>query len=484
MFNYNGYFKILFLRNCIFFTLLVLPISANTVKRFNIAISGLMNNNLSMVDKAFLKVGLKSGNDQLLALYELGSFYHLSGNFKKSIDFFNMADNVAHIYEDKALISVNSMRRYASSVLVNDSLMRYEGFSHDKVMSRTLNAVNYIFAGDTEGSRVELRKAEEYQRLNRERHQHKNINSKDSRLIGIAANLSSRLADSDTDLNESVITRTYGRMFDYANNSYHSFENVFTYFFASQIYLAQGEQGIDDAMVSIKRAYELMPHVPSIRSAYLEIARAHSKHAYDDAKMRLRIVNDCSIKDSKNSGSVVVCFATGQVPNMELVKMPFVVSDIVYTLTFPIYNNFNVIQTPLVIQTPTDTVTTTTITDIRCLAIRSLQERMPELIGRSLLSAITKAEIQREMTKHVGSFAGFLAGVAGLSTSSADCRSWLSLPAELQIAKFNLDAGSNKLILQNSNWIESLILDVKAGSNTLILVRSLPGFRRIDVKII
>lgn len=484
MCNYRNYLKILFSKCYIFFLLLTIPLLTHPVKRFNHALTGLVNNNFSMVDKAFLKTGLKTGNDQLLSLYELGSFYYLNGNFKKSADFFNIADTVAHAYEDDAVISMNATRRYSGALLTNDSAIRYEGFSYEKVMSRTLNAVNYLFLGDVEGAQVELRKAEEYQRFNREKHKQKSSNIKSDKLMGNVANLYPNLGGINLSDNESTVNALYGKMFDQVKNVRNSFENAFTYFFASQIYLAQGDRGIDDAMVSIKRAYELMPNVPYIKSSYLDIARAHSQYSYDEARAQLRISRDSSsLSDNKSTGSVVVCFAVGHAPNMESSKISFMISDNIYTLAFPIYNNFDIPQIPLTIRTPSDTIVTTTITDIRCLAIKSLQERMPELIGRNVLGAIVKAELQGKIRESSGSFAGFIASIVSLSTSSADCRSWLSLPAELQIAKFNLNAGSNKVtLLHGYNWTESLTLDIKAGSNTLIWVRSLPGFRRIDTK--
>ena len=118
---------IFFSRCCITFLFLALPILADPVKRFDKALHGLISSNLSIVDKSFLKQGLKSGNDQLLALYELGSFYQMTGNFKKSTEFFNLADAVAHDYESKALISASGVGRYSGAVLMNDSVMRYEG---------------------------------------------------------------------------------------------------------------------------------------------------------------------------------------------------------------------------------------------------------------------------------------------------------------------------------------------------------------------
>jgi len=472
--------KYIFSRCRILFLLLTIPMSANEVKRFNNALDGLVNNNFSMVDKAFLKTGLKSGNDQLLALYELGSFYSLSGNFKQSAHFFDMADSVSNFYESNALISMNAIRRYSSAVLTNDSATRYEGFGYDKVMSRTFNAMNYFFLGDLEGAQVELKKAEEYQRLNREVYKQKKYNNK---LMSTVTDAHPKLHGVDLSYNESVVNAAYDKMFDQVKNISNSFESAFTYFLASQFYLAQGVRGIDDAMVSIKRAYELMPNVPCIQSSYLDIAKSHSWSAYNDAKTKLGLDFDDSISDRRSMGSVVVCFAAGRVPNMELLKIPFMISDNVYTLTFPVYRHFDTPQMPLVIHVSSDVFKTTAITDIRCLAIKSLQERMPELIGRSVLGAIVKAELQSKIREHAGPFAGLIAGVTSLSVPAADCRSWLSLPAELQIAKFNLNVGSNKLMLSHGcDWIETLTLNIKAGCITLIFVRSFPGFRRVDIK--
>ena len=348
-------------------------------------------------------------------------------------------------------------------------------------MSHTLNAINYLFLGDTEGSQVELRKAEEYQVLHRGRHQHKNLNSNKSAIVSKETH--SRSDSKSTDSNEVILANKYREVFDYAKETRNSFDNAFTYYLASQVYLAQGERGIDDALVSIKMAYQLNPLVPDIQTAYIEIARAHSQSAYDKAKKELQIGDDkYPTNNVHTTGSVFVCFEAGSVPRLESVKIPFVISDKLYPIAFPTYNRFNLVQEPLIIRTSTDTIKTTTVADIRCLAIKSLQERMPEIVGRNLVGAIFKAGIQHEAQKNGGAFAGLVAGIVSLAATSADCRSWLSLPAEIQIAKFNLSTGSNTIILQGYDWNEAVTLDIKAGSSNIILVRSLLGFRRIDVK--
>ena len=128
--------------------LLALPAAADHLRDFRAALDGLRANNLRAADKAFLKDASRDGADRLLALYELGAFYHLGGDPKRSSELFNAADAVARAYEGRAVVSAGAGGRAAGALLVNDSLLRFEGFGYDKVMARTINAVNYLLMDD------------------------------------------------------------------------------------------------------------------------------------------------------------------------------------------------------------------------------------------------------------------------------------------------------------------------------------------------
>jgi hypothetical protein len=463
-----GFFS---LRVPVLIGLLALPAAADHPRDFRTALEGLRANNLGVVDKVFLKDASRDGADRLLALYELGAFYHLGGDPKKSIGFFNTADAVAHDYEGQAIVSAGATGRTAGALLVNDSVMKYEGFGYDKVMSRTINAINYLLLGDMEGARVEVRKAEEYQRLERERHQ-KEMQAGSRQPAG---------TESAT-LGNPAVQATYGRMFDYTRNVRNSFENAFTYYLSSQIYLVRGEEGLNDAMVEIRKAYELAPQAPGVRSAYLEIARAQGGFAYEDAKARLRLPAGEPAPDPMATGSMVVFFETGLVPQMEEVKINLFAENRLYSLAFPIYRDFGTAQPLLSIFTPARTFMTSTLLDTRALAVKALQERMPGILTRGLLGAIAKGEVQQRAEKNFGFFGGLVSKVATAVVTSADRRSWLSLPAEVQVAKFNLAAGPNQLELRGAGLAETLALNVTPGSHTFLLVRAFPGFKRVDVR--
>jgi hypothetical protein len=445
--------------------LLALPAAADHPADFRAALDGLRANNLAAVDKAFLKDASRDGKDRLLALYELGAFYHLAGDPGKSIGFFNTADAVAHDYEGQAVVSAGASGRTAGAVLLNDSVRKYEGFGYDKVMSRTLNAMNFLLKGDLEGARVELRKAEEYQRLERERHRQEMQQS----------------ASGNARMGSAEVQASYGRMFDHVKNVRNSFENAFTYYLSSQIYLADGDEGLNDAMVEIRRAFELAPHASGVRSAYLDIARAQGGPALEEAQARLGPAG-AEPAPAPGGGSVVVVYEAGLVPQLDEVKINLFAENRLYSLAFPIYNDFGSAQYPLTITTPARTFMTSTVLETRTLAVKSLQERMPGILTRGLLGAVAKGEMQRRAQRNYGPLGGLLTQAATAVVTTADRRSWLSLPAEVQVARFNLGAGAYRLDLRAPGLAETVTLDVAPASHSFVLVRALPGFKRVDAR--
>lgn len=482
-------------------SLAMLPARADHTGDVRSALESLRANRLGVIDKIFLKSANQDCADRLLSLFELGGFYHLGGDARKSAEFFNLADAVARNYEGRAVVSAGASARSTGAVLFNDSVLRFEGYGYDKVMARTLNALNYTLMGDLEGARVEVRKAEEYQKLERERRQ-REIQRADRPPAGAEA----------ARVDNPAVQAAYGRMFDQVRNVRNSFENAFTYYLASQIYLAGGDEGLEDAMVEIRRAAELAPQCPAVASAYQEIAQARDGGGpeaqnladLDQTRDRLEQLRLDWAKGFRvaplpepapgpaETGSVLVCFEAGLVPPVEEVKLSLPASGRMYALAFPIYRDFGASHPPLAISAqpplaagapvPARTYTTTTILETRALAVKSLQERMPGILARGLLSAAAKGEMQKRAEKEWGLFGGLVSAVATLATTSADRRAWQSLPAEVQVAQFSLPAGPNTLSMRGPGWLETVPVTVAPGSRTFLVVRAFPGYRRIDLR--
>ncbi len=462
----------LLLRVPVLAALAALPARADHPADFRSALDGLRANNMAKVDHEFLKDSSQDGADRLLCLYELGGFYHLQGNFKKSIEFFNTADAVAHDYEGRAVVSAGAAARTAGAVLVNDTLLRFEGFGYDKVMSRTLNALNYVLQGDLEGARVEVRKAEEYQRLEREKHE------REMQKAGRP-----QPGTESASLANPTVQANYHRMFEQVQNVRNSFENAFTYYLSSQIFLAQGEDGLNDAMVEIRRAFQLAPDAPAVRSAYLEIAGAQGGAALDQARSDLR-APALDPPPDPSAASAVVCYEAGLVPELDQVRLALPAMNRLYTLAFPIYRDLGSPQPPVYVipPAPSRPCATTPVVATRNLAVKSLQERMPGILTRGLAGAVARGGVQQKAEKDYGPLGGFLSKLASAVVTSADRRTWLSLPAEVQVAKCSLPPGTTILAVNGPGWSEPVSVNAVPGSCTFLVVRAFPGFRRIDVR--
>ena len=88
--------------------------------------------------------------------------------------------------------------------------------------------------------------------------------------------------------------------------------------------------------------------------------------------------------------------------------------------------------------------------DIDAIARASLNARMPAITARAVARAIAKGVIQESVDKAgqkgddaaVQLIGSLLVRVASVATERADTRSWLTLPANVQLARLALPPGS------------------------------------------
>ena len=429
-----------------------------------------LQGNFGPARKAFLKEAEASGRNRLLYLYELGGLYNLKGEFAQSLAFLNQADRVAHEYEGKALASVTGGLAQTGASLSNDTVLPWEGACFEKVMSRTLNALNYLAAKDLEGARVEVRKAEEYQSLERERKQPQ----LDPAQARAAANT----------LGSSNVASAYNEMNAFVQNVRNSHENAFTYYLASHIYRAQGVDGLNDALVDIQQAYALAPDVPAVQLAYLDLL-ARGQGAEDPAllrELRVKLGLDPGWlpSDFDRVGTVVVIYQPGFAPRLSEVNIDlYLPSADRFSMAFPIYRDFSGKPPPLLVQAGAVRRSTQKLVDIRQLAVISLKERLPAILARGALGALAKVQAQKQAEKEYGILGKLVTGLVTRSVTAADLRSWLSLPAEVQAAQLVLAPGPQPLTLSGEGWTETTTVQVRPGATTFVTVRAVPGGRAI-----
>ena len=440
------------------------PVLADHPKDMGKILPAALAGDLGPANSELLKDSQSSGRNQLLYLYELGAIHQLRGNFAKSVEFFNMADGVAREAEAKALASVSGGANQLGAALTNDTVLPWEVSCLDKVMARTMNAMNYLAMNKLEDAKVEVRKAEEYQSRERTRTQGK-VN---------------QAGGKDNNMASAGVTKNYNEMFSFVADVRNSYENAFTYYLSSHIYRAHGPDGLNDALVDMKQALALAPTSPAVQSAYLElVAQSGDAAQLQAVKTQLGVGPDWTPADPAQTGTVVVIYEPGFAPRLSEVTVDLFVGSDLFSMAFPIYRGWDNFHQPLSIRTPVGDKSTTRLVDIRKLAVKSLQERMPAILARAMVGGLGKIQAQKQAEKQLGILGKWGAKLATKLVTNADLRSWLALPAEVQVAQFALLPGPQSLAFSTLDWVDQTTVDVVAGSTTFVVVRAARGTKTI-----
>lgn len=127
--------------------------------------------------------------------------------------------------------------------------------------------------------------------------------------------------------------------------------------------------------------------------------------------------------------------------------------------------------------------------DIDAIARASLKSRMPAITARAVARAISKGVIQESVDKTsqqgddaaVKLIGSLLVRVAAIATERADTRSWLTLPANVQLARLPLPTGSYdvtvELLGSNGQVIDTKLypqVSIRKERKTYLTQHSLP----------
>ena len=421
----------------------------------------------------------KEGGAALLANWEMGSFYQVASKWDESRSRLDRADALSRAIENRPVVSMTQAAQTAGSLLTNDNVIEFTGDGYERVMSRTLNALNYLRAGDLDGARVEIRKADEYQQLELRRHEdelaeaRKGASDADWTAAGEAQKspeMAARLAGMDT----------------FTAGVKSSFLNPFTYFLSGLVYELLGED--DNAGIDYRRALELSPRSLALQSAVFSVAL----RAGDEERLRAfreafdPAVTKGSRRAGKGEGEVVVLFQAGLVPRKAEIKFPIPIPRAgVAWVAFPCYVDLDRYHGELEVLAGGARAWSEPVADIGTLAVKALKEKWLPITLRQIARVAAKQVAQRQAEiqarKSGGDGAETVASVLGFLYSAlsenADLRAWYSLPAQIQAARLVLPVGPQEISLE---WVRAdgsrvpatVRVEVAAGRRSLVSVRS------------
>jgi hypothetical protein len=141
-------------------------------------------------------------------------------------------------------------------------------------------------------------------------------------------------------------------------------------------------------------------------------------------------------------------------------------------VSLPYYQNRQQLITAARVEANDLSVQTQPVEAIDEIAEQTLQAYLPAITARAVARAVLKYNMSREAGKQ-NDVAGLLVNLAGVLTERADTRSWLSLPANIQMARLQLPAGTYNFSIDLLDSLEQI-----QHTTTLSDVKVNPGERR------
>jgi hypothetical protein len=398
--------------------------------------------------------------NQVLYYLDKGIVLHHMGNYKES----NMCLEKAEDLIDE--LYTKSITSEASSLAINDNLLPYQGEDFENALINVFGALNYIYLNKIEDALVEGRKVDHKLKILSDRYDAENKKLKqDEKRVQIAYTedafaryLMGLIFEEENEINDSFIF--YRNSLETYKNYEQFYQTLIPQLVPQDLLKTANYMGFDDEFEKYKKYY------PDYEKDALQI--------------------------SKDKGEIVFIHYNGNAPfkrdfAIELWLVPYNLVRI----ALPKFESREALikYAEISIDKSDNKIRTHVFEDITEIAKRNLEDHYPRLIRRAIARLAIKEGIKygtRRMAKNKDedvSMAGTLLSlgttIAGYITETADKRSWRLLPAEIGLAKVNIDPGIYNLHIEFKSKNGQIIkikefnnIEVKKGKKTFLSYRT------------
>lgn len=354
--------------------------------------------------------------DRLLVLLDRGMVLHAAGKWEESIAALAAADRLS------AELDFLSLSETAGTLVTNERERAYRGEDFEKLMISVLQALNYAQLGRDEEALVEVRRVD--------------------------ARLRRMVQEEKKPYEQLAIARYLGGV------------------------LYEDQRDWDAAYIDYASALGLAPALDAaLAEPLLRLAKKTGRlDAYE--RLRERFPGVAHGPVSRDEGQLVVVVEAGLAPEkaaqersapqqaQELIQVPIFLDR-----GAPPRARVRVEGLGL-------EASASTVTDLRAVARVHLEDR----IGRLLLQQAAGAVVKAGLAAGAGALTqseevGALTFLVLNAFNAPDLRSWLSLPAELQVARFRVPAGTRSVSVQGAGAPVTRTVEVRPGRVALVVVR-------------
>ncbi|MFV1985024.1 MAG: COG3014 family protein [Thiohalomonadales bacterium] len=381
-----------------------------------------------------------STTDELLFLLNKAMLLRMQNNFEASNQSLEQAKAVVEAF------SAISIREQATALFINDATRAYGGTPLDQVMLHIYETLNYLALNKLNEARVEILQI-------------------DLRLRKLMSN---------------------------APNSALSVD-PFSRYLAGMVYEDLGEYS--DAMIAYRKAMQAYQiHRDKLYPATIpealkfDLLRSAKRVGLNKEFKQLSKQFNINIKQlpviDPQQGEVVLLLHNGLAPikqenNIGLVDPG---SGIMMRITLPYYQDRPKSITHARLQTTDFSSTSEVVEQLDAINHATLKSFMPEITARALTRAVIKYQATGQGNEK-NNIIGLLVNIVGVFTERADTRSWLTLPAEIQLARLRLAPGEHKLsisLMDNNNRVVRTVslgkINIIAGKRRYISYHNIPPY--------
>ncbi len=402
------------------------------------------------------------GADKILYLMERGRISQIAGNIDASVQDFEQVLDLFEANEAAAKMTASGAISKAGAIMLNENAMPYRGETYERVFVHSFQALNFLNQRNLEAAAVEVRRAnlEQQQALLEYEDDLNKAEQQDTK----ARNKAMILA------NNRNYKQKFSSLTSLSSKVKNSFQNAYTFYISGLIYEINGEY--NDAYIDYKKALEIYPDNSYLRGDVVRLARYLGMEE-DLERIKGRVSEEKMVSLAKGESRVVVLYEQGYAPEKQEINLFLDLYGVPNNMVFPTYVNHKKNYRPLVVGLSGDRLgETETIVEISAMAAKALEERLPGIIVRQGLRAIAR---EHWNDRHQDNLFGALAGLGQLLLNRADLRSWLTLPAEVQILHTVVNGGQQTLTLSNGLYNDEMSIQVSPGQTTVIHVIAAGG---------
>lgn len=409
-----------------------------------------------------------SGSAQVLFSMEMGRVAQLEGDFGVSRAAFAGAIAATEEQDNKAAVSASGAAAQTGAVLVNDKVIPYRAPSYERTLVHHYQALNYLASNDVVGAGVEVRRANREQESARKRHE---------REISKSKSKDGNAPPEEGAPGDPRMQAVYAGLDQMAGAVKVSFQNAATFYVSSVIWEMLGER--NDAYIDCKKALEIYPENPFVQRDVVRLGkRLGMREDLEDFERRFPAAAKMPADGTgalAGKARLVVVYEEGLVPQKSEMSVPYPLpaADSIGVIALPMYAQSAPPPMPVGVTAGGRTLgQTSPLCDVGALAARALAEQMPGILTRQVARSVTKAVAAKAAKDSGGEWGELVATLYNVLSEQADLRSWLTLPAHIQVLSGWIEPGRSSVALSapGGGTLWSGDVTLKAGKTTLVVV--------------